>query len=166
VEALYYLAIACAQRTLDLTAAYFAPRSAFIDALVEARKRGVAIRILVPGPHIDKPIVRAAGRAAYEELLEADVEIYEYQPTMLHAKTLVVDGAWSSVGSVNFDNRSFQLHDEATLCVQSDELAAQLTACFETDLQVSERMRPGRWSERPLRHRAQERVLTLVRREL
>ncbi len=166
VEALYFLAIACAQRTLDLTAAYFAPRRAFIDALVEARERGVTIRVLIPGPHIDKPIVRAAGRAAYDELLEAGVEICEYQPTMLHAKILVVDGAWSSVGSVNFDNRSFQLHDEATLCVQSEELAAQLTACFEGDLKVSERMRPGRWDDRPLRQRAQERVLTLVRREL
>ncbi len=166
VEALYYLAIACAQRTLDLTVAYFAPRTAFIDALVEARRRGVAIRILVPGPHIDKSIVRAAGRAAYEELLEAGVALFEYQPTMLHAKTLVVDGAWSSVGSVNFDNRSFQLHDEATLCVQSTELAAQLTASFDADLAVSERMRPGRWDDRPLRHRAQERALTLVRREL
>jgi len=85
---------------------------------------------------------------------------------MLHAKTLVVDGAWSSVGSVNCDNRSFQLHDEATLCVQSEELAAQLTACFEADMQVSERMAPGRWDDRPLWQRAQERVLTLVRREL
>lgn len=166
VEALYFLAIACAQRTLDLTAAYFAPRRAFIDALVEARKRGVAIRILIPGPHIDKPVVRAGGRAAYEELLEAGVEIFEYQPTMLHAKVLVVDGVWSSVGSVNFDNRSFQLHDEATLCVQSDELAAQLTESFDADLQVSERMLLSRWHDRPLRHRAQERALTLVRREL
>jgi hypothetical protein len=83
------------------------------------------------------------GRAAYEELLQAGVEINEYQPTMLQAKTLVLDGAWASVGSVNFDNRSFQLHDEATLCVQSEELAAQLTASFEADLKVSERMRPG-----------------------
>ncbi|MCP9490413.1 MAG: hypothetical protein MSC31_11135 [Solirubrobacteraceae bacterium MAG38_C4-C5] len=70
------------------------------------------------------------------------------------------------MGSVNFDNRSFQLHDEATLCVQSKELAAQLTECFEADLQVSERMHPGRWDDRTLRHRAQERVLTLVRRRL
>lgn len=166
VEALYYLAIACARRTLDLTAAYFAPRRAFIDALVEARERGVAIRILVPGPHIDKPIVRAGGRAAYAELLQAGVEIFEYQPTMLHAKVLVVDGAWSSVGSVNFDNRSFQLHDEATLCVQSEELATQLTQSFEADLGVSERMLLERWDGRALRHRAQERTLTLVRREL
>ncbi|MDQ3767958.1 MAG: phospholipase D-like domain-containing protein [Actinomycetota bacterium] len=166
VEALYFLAIACARHTLDLTAAYFAPRRAFIDALVDARKRGVAIRILIPGPHIDKPVVRVAGRASYEELLEAGVEIFEYQPTMLHAKVLVVDGAWSSVGSVNFDNRSFQLHDEATLCVQSEELAAQLTESFEADLQVSERMLLSRWNDRPLRHRAQERALALVRREL
>jgi cardiolipin synthase len=124
VEALYFLAIASAQRTLDLTAAYFAPRRAFIDALVEARERGATIRVLVPGPHIDKPFVRAAGRAAYEELLETASRSTSTSRPLLHAKTLVVDGAWSSVGSVNFDNRSFQLHEEATLCVQSEELAA------------------------------------------
>ena len=76
--------------------------------------------MLVPGPNIDKEFVRLAGRRTYAELLDGGVRIFEYQPTMLHAKTLVVDGAWSSVGSVNFDNRSFQLNDEATLCVQGD----------------------------------------------
>ena len=124
----------------------------------------MAIRILVPGPHIDKPIVRAAGRAAYEELLEADVEIYEYQPTMLHAKTLVVDGAWASVGSVNFDNRSFQLHDEATLCAV--RRARGPAHRVLRDRPAGQRMAPGRWDDRPLWQRAQERVLTLVRREL
>ena len=87
---------------------------------MEAAERGVHMRILVPGSHIDKQFVRTAGRAAYDELIDAGIEIYEYCPTMLHAKTLTVDEIWSSVGSVNFDNRSFQLHDEVTLCVQSE----------------------------------------------
>ena len=98
---------------IDLTSAYFAPRPAFIEALSDAADRGVAVRVLVPGEHIDKDFVRTAGRATYGELLRCGVRICEYGPTMLHAKALVVDGAWSAVGSVNFDNRSFQLNDEA-----------------------------------------------------
>jgi len=166
VEALYFLAIECAQETLDLTAAYFAPRPAFIDVLCDAAKRGVRVRVLVPGPHIDKEFVRIAGRGAYEPLLDCGVEIFEYQPTMLHAKTMCIDGVWASVGSVNFDNRSFQLHDEATLCVQSERFAGELTEQFERDLEVSEAINPGRWNGRPLHQRAAERVLTLARREL
>jgi cardiolipin synthase len=166
VEALYFLALACARETLDLTAAYFAPRPAFVEALCDAAGRDVRVRVLVPGPHIDKEFVRIAGRAVYDELLACGVEIWEYQPTMLHAKTLCVDGVWSSVGSVNFDNRSFQLHDEATLCVQSRALAQKLTAQFARDLQRSERIRPDRWRERPITHRARERVTALARREL
>jgi cardiolipin synthase len=166
VEALYFLAIESARETLDLTAAYFSPRPAFIDVLCDAAERGVRVRVLVPGPHIDKEFVRIAGRGAYEALLECGVEVFEYQPTMLHAKTMCIDGAWASVGSVNFDNRSFQLHDEATLCVQSERFAAELTEQFERDLEVSERIEPQRWNGRPLHHRAAERVLTLARREL
>ena len=166
VEALYFLAIESARETLDLTAAYFAPRPAFVQVLCDAAERGVHVRVLVPGPHIDKEFVRIAGRGAYEALLDCGVEVFEYQPTMLHAKTLCIDGAWSSVGSVNFDNRSFQLHDEATLCVQSERFAAQLTERFEADLDVSDAIRPGQWRDRPLHQRAAARVLGLARREL
>jgi cardiolipin synthase len=166
VEALYFLAIESARETLDLTAAYFAPRPAFVQVLCDAAERGVHVRVLVPGPHIDKEFVRIAGRGAYEALLDCGVEVFEYQPTMLHSKTLCIDGAWSSVGSVNFDNRSFQLHDEATLCVQSERFAAQLTERFEADLDVSDAIRPGQWRDRPVHQRAAERVLGLARREL
>ena len=166
VEALYLLAIESARETLDLTAAYFAPRPAFVQVLCDAAKRGVCVRLLVPGPHIDKEFVRIAGRAAYDALLDCGVEIYEYQPTMLHAKSLCIDGAWASVGSVNFDNRSFQLHDEATLCVQSARFAAQLSEQFERDLDVSEQIRPGAFHRRGLHHRFAERALGLARREL
>ncbi len=166
VEALYYLAIAAARETLDLTAAYFVPRPAFIDALCDAARRDVRVRVLVPGPHIDKPPVRVAGRVSYDQLLDCGVEVYEYQPTMLHAKSMTVDGAWSSVGSVNFDNRSFQLHDEATLCVMSDEFAGRLTDQFERDLERSDRIEPGRWTGRGPIQRASESALKLARREL
>jgi cardiolipin synthase A/B len=166
VEVLYYLAIASARERIDLTAAYFAPRPAFTEALVAAAERGVAIRILVPGAHIDKPFVRVAGRVSYDTLIEAGVQVFEYGPTMLHAKTMVVDDAWSSVGSVNFDNRSFQLHDEATLCVQSTEFATRLTDQFNRDLEVSEGFDLERWRGRPQSSRMQESAMKLVRREL
>jgi cardiolipin synthase A/B len=166
VEALYYLAIAAARETLDLTAAYFVPRPAFTEALQDAAERGVRVRVLVPGSNIDKPPVWVAGRASYDELVGTGVELYEYQPTMLHAKTMAVDGYWSAVGSANFDNRSFQLNDEATLCVSSEAFAAKLTAQFERDLEVSERIEPERWRRRGPLQRAAENVVALARREL
>jgi phosphatidylserine/phosphatidylglycerophosphate/cardiolipin synthase-like enzyme len=135
----------------------------YLETIRSARQ---TVCLLVPGPHIDMPPVRMAGRAAYEDLLEVGVELYEYQPTMLHAKTMVVDDIWSSVGSVNFDNRSFQLHDEATLCVQSRAFAGELTEHFERDLAVAERIQAGRWRRRGPLHRGQEAALKLVRREL
>ena len=165
-EALLYLALAAAKRSIELTSAYFVPRPAFTDALVEAAEHGVEIRVLVPGSHIDKELVRTAGRAAYDALLGAGIEIYEYCPTMMHAKTLTVDGCWSSVGSVNFDNRSFQLHDEVTLCVQSERFAGLLHDVFERDLESSERIEPEAWAERPATQRAREAVTKYARREL
>lgn len=166
VEALYYLAIAAARDSLDLTAAYFAPRPAFTEALQDAAERGVRVRVLVPGANIDKPPVWIAGRASYDELIASGVEVYEYQPTMLHAKTMTVDGCWSAVGSANFDNRSFQLNDEATLCVSSEDFARRLTAQFECDLEVSERIAPDRWQRRGPLQRTGEAMLKLARREL
>ena len=166
VETLYYLAIASARSAIDLTSAYFVPRPAFTQALVEAAGRGVAIRILVPGPHIDKEFVRVAGRDAYSELLDAGIRIYEYQPTMLHAKTLVIDGAWSSVGTVNFDNRSFQLHDEILLGVWDEHFAGLLTEQFEQDVERSEEITKERWEARGIRRRAAETSMRAFRREL
>ena len=165
-EALYYLAIASARREIELTAAYFVPRPAFTDALISAAERGVRVRILVPGPHIDKGFVRTAGRAAYEKLLDAGVELHEFQPTMLHAKSLSVDGSWSSVGTINFDNRSFQLHDEVTLCVWDEGFAGALGEAFENDLERSMKLEPGRWKRRGPVQRAAETATTVMRREL
>lgn len=166
VETLYYLAIAAATESIDLTSAYFAPRPVFIHALSDAARRGVRVRVLVPGRHIDKGVVRRAGRSVYGELLRAGTHIFEYAPTMLHAKCLVIDGAWSAVGSANFDNRSFQLNDEAVICIQGRELAGRLTEVFEADLRVSRRIGLGDWRARPLRERAMEVGARLFRREL
>jgi cardiolipin synthase len=165
-EALYYLAIASARRSIELTAAYFVPRPAFTQALCDASERGVEVRVLVPGPHIDKGFVRVGGRASYAQLLEAGVRLFEYQPTMLHAKTLSVDGAWSSVGTVNFDNRSFQLHDEITLGIWDDNFAGELHQAFERDLERADEIEADRWRRRGPRQRAAEAATTVLRREL
>jgi cardiolipin synthase len=165
-EALMYLAIASARETLDLTSAYFAPRAEFTGALCEAAARGVTVRILVPGEHADKDLVRRAGQDTYEDLLECGIEVHEYGPTMLHAKTLVIDGTWATIGSVNFDNRSFCRNDEATLCVQSPDVAGRLTAQFERDLECSDRIDPGTWKRRNPARRVAEAATRIVRREL
>ncbi len=163
---LYFLAIASAEKSIELTAAYFAPRPPFVEALCEAASRGVEVRLLVPGPHIDKQFVRVAGRQIYQELLDCGVEVYEYQPTMLHAKSLVVDGCWASVGTVNFDNRSFQLNDELTLCVFDGDVAGEMSEVFAADLERSERIEPGRWEQRARRHKVKEHLTVPFRREL
>jgi cardiolipin synthase A/B len=165
-EAIHYLAIASAERSLDLCAAYFAPRPAFTKALCEAAQRGAKVRVLVPGPHIDKNLVRRAGHAAYGQLLKGGVRIFEYQPTMLHAKTLAVDGSWASVGSMNFDNRSFQLNDELTLGVLNERFCSALRESFDADIARSEEIDPDRWARRGPLRRVQELATTAVRREL
>lgn len=165
-EAIHYLAIASARRSIDLAAAYFAPRPAFADALCEAAGRGVEVRVLVSGPRIDKRVMRTAGRAAYEQLLDGGVRVFEYQPTMLHAKTMAVDGVWSTVGTMNFDNRSFQLNDEVTLGVWSEEFTARLRESFEADLERSREVDSGDHARRPLRERLSEAATRVVRREL
>jgi cardiolipin synthase len=166
VEALYFLAIACARTSLHLTSAYFAPRPAFVEALTDAAARGVDVRVLVPGRHIDKEFVRQAGRAVYEQLLAGGVRIYEYRPTMIHAKTLTIDGVWCSVGSVNFDNRSFRLQDEVTLCVRSRSFAGRLDEQFERDLECSAEIDRGRWNGRPVVNQVAEGLTKVARREL
>src|SRR5207237_7608463 len=128
-------------------------------ALCDAAERGVDVRVLVPGEHIDKGFVRKAGRGSYDQLLQCGVRIWEFSPTMLHAKSLTIDARWSSIGSVNFDNRSFQLQDEATLCVASESFTATLDDQFERDLARSEEIELERWRGRPLRAKVNEPAL-------
>jgi cardiolipin synthase len=157
-EALYHFAIAAAQKSIDLTPSYLVPSAAFRQALCHAARRGVRVRVVVAGPHTNHVFMKYANRAAYDELLAGGVEIFEFEPTMLHAKTMVVDDVWSSISSINFDNRSFQLLNEATRCVQSTRVASRLTAQFERDLSRSQRIEPDQWGRRgPI-----ERTLELV----
>jgi cardiolipin synthase len=149
VELMYRLAIASAVRSIDLSSAYFVPDPGTVAALGRAAARGVRIRVLVPGEHLDVAIVAAASMALWGDLLRAGVEIYRYQPTMFHCKVLVIDDAFASLGSTNFDNRSFRLNDEVNLNVFDPAFAAQQTRIFEQDLRRSERFHYEDWKQRP-----------------
>ncbi|MCC4605872.1 phospholipase D-like domain-containing protein [Xanthomonas campestris] len=156
---MYLVAIAAARSTIDLAAAYFVPDALITRSLLEARSRGVSIRVLLPGKHIDAVSVRLASKASWEPLLQAGIEIHEYQPTMLHTKLLIIDGLLVSVGSTNFDIRSFRLNDEASLNIYDTTLAARMTEVFERDLQRAEQYTLERWRARPLRQKLGEKLV-------
>jgi cardiolipin synthase A/B len=166
VRLMYLLAIASARRNIDIANAYFVPDDLAIEELVAARRRSVKIRILVPGPHIDTEVTRKASRSLWGPLLEAGVEISEYQPTMFHCKVMVVDGLWSSVGSTNFDNRSFRLNDEANLNVYDASFAKEQTEMFEADLTKSRQMTVAAWHARPFSERTTDFLAGLLRLQL
>jgi cardiolipin synthase len=163
---MYLLSIAAAARSIDLSMAYFAPDDLALGALVAALRRGVKVRILLPGPHTDAELVQNASRAKWGELLSSGAEIHLYQPTMFHCKVLVVDGLWTSVGSTNFDNRSFRLNDEANLNVYDAGVAARQVAIFEEDLRKSRRMTYEEWQARPLREKLFDRAAALFNAQL
>lgn len=146
---MYLLAVAATTRSIDLQAAYFIPDRLMVDALVAARERGVAIRLLVPGRYIDSSLVRMASKRRWGRLLAAGVEIHEYVPTMMHNKMLILDGELISVGSTNFDMRSFDLNDEASLNIYSREFGRQMTAVMEADLQHAKPYTLATWQRRP-----------------
>jgi len=142
------------------------PDAMINQSLLEARRRGVRIRVVLPGPHIDSAAVRLASRAQWGVLLEAGIEIAEYQPTMIHNKLLVVDRELVSVGSTNFDIRSFELNEEASLNVYSREFAARMTEVFEADLAHARPYTLEEWRARPLRTRIKEAVVRPLRSQL
>lgn len=150
VRLMYLLSIAAAQKNLRLSVPYFIPGKLTIEQLVEARRRGVEVEIIVPGAITDAPPVRYASRAKWGKLLRAGVKIYEYQPTMYHCKVMIVDDAWVSVGSANFDNRTFRLNDECNLNVLSPEFAAEQIRVFEADKQQCREVTYDEWRNRGL----------------
>jgi cardiolipin synthase len=156
MELMYLLTITAAAKSIDLSASYFVPDDLTRRALLAALRRGVRIRIIVPGTHIDSETVRLASKANWGELLAAGAEISEFEPTMYHCKVMIVDGLLVSVGSTNFDNRSMRLNDEATLNVLDREFATKQTAIFEADLHRSVRVTYDQWSRRPWREKAGE----------
>ena len=160
------LALTAAQKSIDIENAYFVPDKLTIEALVAAARRGVRVRIVVPGKYTDARVGRWAAHGLYGELLDAGVELYEYQPTMIHCKVLVVDGTWTSVGSANFDDRSFRLNDEANLNVFSADLAAEQIRYIDADIAQSKRMVLHRWQRRSSLRRVYESLALLLRSQL
>ena len=147
---MYLLSITSAVRSVRIANAYFVPDSLSVATLVAAQRRGVEVEIIVPGRHTDARVTRRASRSRWGPLLEAGVAIYEYQPTMYHTKVMVVDEMWTSVGSTNFDNRSFRLNDEANLNILDPEFASGQVRMFEADKARSERVTIESWRESTL----------------
>jgi len=137
LDLMYLLAIASAQKTLRIENPYFLPDDLMRKELAEAAKRGVKVEVVVPGKRIDQKLARLASRRHWPELIRAGVRIFEYEPTMVHVKLMIVDDIFVSVGSGNFDNRSIRLNDEANLDVLNRSFAAQQTHLFETDKRSS-----------------------------
>jgi cardiolipin synthase len=156
MKLLYLLAIASARRTLDIESPYFVMDESTQWSLEDARRRGVKVRMVVEGDITDAKPVKFASRASYERLLERGIALYEYQPAMMHAKVMVVDGVLSVVGSANFDNRSLELNDELNLAVFDGALAARLTSDFERDIARSKELNLDEWRSRPLHIRGRE----------
>jgi cardiolipin synthase A/B len=166
VRLMYLLAIASAERSVRIANSYFVPDTLAVRTLVEAQRRGAQVELIVPGRHIDQKLVRRASRALWGALLEAGVAIYEYQPTMYHVKVAVVDEVWTSVGSTNFDNRSFRLNDEANLNVLDADFARAQARMLEEDKGRARRITLEEWRRRPWRERAVERLAALLRLQL
>jgi cardiolipin synthase A/B len=160
------LALTAAHTSIDIENPYFVPDRLTVDALIEARRRGVRVRIVVPGRYIDARIGRWAAQGLYGVLLQAGIEIFEYQPTMIHCKVMVIDSEWTSVGSANFDDRSFRLNDEANLNVFSRELAVEQIRYVEADILQSKRMVARRWARRSTLRRFYESLALLLRSQL
>ncbi|MDB5886768.1 MAG: phospholipase D/Transphosphatidylase [Polaromonas sp.] len=166
MQLMYQLSITAAKTSIDLSSAYFVPDEMTTGVLVDALERGVKIRIITPGEIIDTDTVRAASRGSWGPLLKAGAKIHEYQPTMYHCKVMIVDNLLVSVGSTNFDDRSFRLNDEANLNMYDSQFAAQQTAIFEADLQRARLVTYEAWASRPLKEKLMERLALLLRSQL
>ncbi|WKD36192.1 phospholipase D-like domain-containing protein [Streptomyces xanthophaeus] len=166
MQTLIRVAIESAQQRFRLSTAYFAPDAYFIELLCAAGRRGVEVEILLPGPHTDKRVCRLAGQNFYADLLACGVRIFEYQPTMMHAKVITVDRIAALIGSTNFNRRSLDHDEEVMLAVLDEDFTATLDRHFDEDVQASEPMDPARWNRRSAAQRLRELAVTPVRRFL
>ena len=137
-----------------------------VGLLEKAVRRGVKVRVMIPGQVTDSSIVRHAGHRRFQELLEHGVEIYEYQRTLNHQKVMIVDGIWSHVGSTNLDDRSLDINDEASVGLIDPDVAARLENAFKADLRYSTRLDSATWEKRPLWHKTVDRLSYLVNEQL
>jgi cardiolipin synthase A/B len=164
VATLYRTLLQLAEREIRITTAYFVPDADLAERICAAADRGVAVRLLLPGPYADKRFVQAAGEADYELLLEHGVEIWSFQPSMLHAKVMTVDGVLANIGSANLNARSVTWDEEINLVVLDRDLVRVLDAQFDEDLGRSVRIRPGTWRRRSGAQHALEAVVASGRR--
>lgn len=162
MQLMVLITITATVRSLDISSAYFVPDEVTRLALCAARERGVRVRVIVPGRHTDQHAVRRASRSLWGDLLDTGIEIYEYQPTMYHCKMMIADGLLVSVGSTNFDPRSFHLNDEANLNVYDRGFAARMIEVFEQDLARCKRITLAEWQARPLAEKMKERAAALL----
>jgi len=160
------LSIAGARKSLYISNSYFVPGESFMQLLLAAQRRGVDVRVITVSKKTDVKTTWYAGRTYYEKLLEGGVKIYEYQPTMMHAKSMVVDGIWSYVGSMNFDNRSLSFNDESLLVALDPEVGAQMNSIFMDDIKSSQEMKLDEFRKRPLSNKILEWCAQKLRRVL
>jgi cardiolipin synthase len=163
---MYYLSIVSARRRIDIVNPYFVPDETAIDTLVEAVARGVQVRILVAGRSTDNWLARQNSRRLYGVLLEGGVKLYEYHHSMLHQKVMLVDGCWCTVGTSNFDNRSFAHNEETSLCLCDTRFVGAMTAIFEEDVAASQPVMREEWQQRGVLTRAQELVASLLKEQV
>jgi cardiolipin synthase A/B len=166
VRIMYDLSIVSAQKTLYIANPYFIPDDSLVQILKEARKRGVDVKIMVAGVHNDMRISRYASIHLYGLLLEAGVEIYEYNRTMLHQKTMVVDTMWATVGTTNFDPRSFSLDEESNVCVYDRRIAEKLESIFNEDLKHCDQITLDEWRNRGIKKRVFGEVCVFIKEQI
>lgn len=166
MQLMYMMSITAASKTIEISSAYFVPDQLSIETLIKAANRGVKIRIIVPGKHIDTELVRKASKASWGELLKSKIEIAEYQPTMYHCKIFIADSLLVSVGSTNFDNRSFRINDEANLNILDEAFALAQQKIFEEDWSNARQITYKEWLNRPIQEKVLERFAKLFQSQL
>lgn len=166
VRIMYYFGIVCSRRLIYIANPYFVPDRAAIDTLIEAKKRGVDVKIMVAGIYNDNQLVRRSATQLYGKLLEGGVEVYEYNRTMLHHKIMVVDGIWATVGTTNFDNRSFAHNEENNVCFFDPPSVQKLRTTFEADLHQCERVTLEEWRRRGVWAKTQELLASMLQEQM
>ena len=162
VRTMYYLSIVCARKSIYIANPYFVPDPVAIDILIEAKQRGIDVRIMVSGILNDNWIARQNSTRLFGRLLDAGIEILEFNRTMLHHKTMVVDGVWVTIGTTNFDNRSFAHNEESNVCTFDRGLGERLQNIFHDDMNGCARVEPDKWARRGTWARAQEFVASFL----
>jgi cardiolipin synthase len=162
VRTMYYLSIVCARQSIYIANPYFIPDATAVETLIDAKRRGVDVRIMVAGAHNDNWLARRNSLMLFGKLLEAGVEVLDYNRTLLHHKTMVVDGVWSTLGTTNFDNRSFAHNEESNVCIYDRTLAGKLQETFLADIKDCEHLSFETWRKRGIWSRAQEVVASFL----